>query len=71
MDKAKIEELKLEEAMSRLEKTAAQREPTEPSLEEMRKLYKDGIFLARHCEALLDQADKELTILEQEMEENE
>lgn len=70
MDK-KMEELTLEEAMSRLEKTAVQMEGTELSLEQMMKLYKEGILLARHCERLLDRADKELMILEQEIEEHE
>ena len=68
MEEKTIRSLPLEEAIQRLEQTAEKMENEELSLEQMMKLYKDGTQLARHCEKLLDKADQELTILEQEME---
>lgn len=66
-----MDEMTLEEALNGLEQTASQMEEGDLSLEQMVKLYKEGILLAHRCESLLDQADKELTILEQEMDEDE
>lgn len=71
MEKTSIEKLKLEEAMGRLEETAAKMEEAELPLEQLMALYKDGIALARHCEKLLDQADKEMEILERETQDEE
>ena len=68
MEEKTISSLPLEEAIQRLEQTAEKMENEELSLEQMMKLYKDGTQLGRHCEKLLDKADQELTILEQEME---
>ncbi len=59
-------ELKLEEALEQLSATADKMEQGALPLAELMKLYKEGIGLARHCEALLDSAEKEIRILEQE-----
>ncbi len=68
---SEIKDLKLEEAMALLEATAEKMEGGDLPLEDMVRLYKEGMNLAKHCEGLLDQADKELIILEQEMEDHE
>ena len=68
---SEIKDMKLEEAMAQLEATAEKMESGSLPLEEMVRLYREGMNLAKHCESLLDQADKELVILEQETAENE
>ncbi len=66
-----IENLKLEEALEKLSAIADAMENAELPLTDLMALYKEGIALSKHCEALLDSAEKEIEILEREEAEHE
>lgn len=58
-----IEDLPFESAYSELESVVQRLEGGELSLEDALSLYERGQMLARHCQALLDQAELRVTVL--------
>jgi len=58
-----MEEMKFEEAISRLEKIVQQLEEGEKSLEDSLKLYEEGIKLSKFCSGKLEEAKKRIEIL--------
>lgn len=58
-----MEEMKFEEAISRLEKIAQQLEEGEKSLEDSLKLYEEGIKLSKFCSGKLEEAKRKIEIL--------
>ncbi len=58
-----MEEMKFEEAMSKLEKIVEQLEEGEKSLEDSLKLYEEGIRLSKFCSGKLEEAKKKIEIL--------
>ena len=58
-----MEEMKFEEAVSRLEKIVQQLEEGEKSLEGSLKLFEEGIKLSRFCSGKLEEAKKKIEIL--------
>jgi exodeoxyribonuclease VII small subunit len=58
-----MEEMKFEEAISRLEKIVQQLEEGEKSLEDSLKLFEEGIKLSKFCSAKLEEAKKKIEIL--------
>jgi len=57
------QELRFEAAYAELESVVQRLEGSELSLEEAMALYERGQMLARHCQALLDQAEFRMTAL--------
>jgi len=58
-----MEEMKFEEAISRLEKIVQQLEEGERSLEDSLKLFEEGIKLSKFCSAKLEEAKRKIEIL--------
>ncbi|MBA7507938.1 Exodeoxyribonuclease 7 small subunit [subsurface metagenome] len=58
-----MEEMKFEEAVSRLEKIVQQLEEGEKSLEGSLKLFEEGIKLSKFCSGKLEEAKKKIEIL--------
>jgi len=58
-----MEEMKFEEAISRLEKIVQQLEEGEKSLEDSLKLFEEGIKLSKFCSGKLEEAKKKIEIL--------
>ena len=58
-----MEEMKFEEAISKLEKIVQQLEEGEKSLEGSLKLYEEGIKLSKFCSGKLEEAKKKIEIL--------
>jgi len=58
-----MEEMKFEEAISKLEKIVQQLEEGEKSLEDSLKLYEEGIKLSKFCSGKLEEAKKKIEIL--------
>jgi len=58
-----MEEIKFEEAMSRLEKIVQELEEGEKSLEDSLKLFEEGIKLSKFCSAKLEEAKRKIEIL--------
>jgi len=58
-----MEEMKFEEAISRLEKIVQQLEEGEKSLEDSLKLYEEGIKLSKFCSGKLEEAKRKIEIL--------
>ncbi|HUW22811.1 MAG TPA: exodeoxyribonuclease VII small subunit [bacterium] len=58
-----MEEMKFEEAISRLEKIVQQLEEGEKSLEGSLKLFEEGIKLSKFCSGKLEEAKKKIEIL--------
>lgn len=58
-----VEQLSYEQAISELEAVVTSLETEEHSLDEAMKLYERGQQLARHCAALLDQAELKIQML--------
>ncbi len=56
-------ELSFEEAMSDLEKMAEELESGELTLDESVKKFQKGMELSKHCSELLEQAEKNISIL--------
>lgn len=57
--------LTFEQAMARLEELVALLEKGEAPLEESLALFEEGMKLMKQCSALLDKAEKKITILTQ------
>ncbi len=57
------QEMRFEVAYAELELVVQRLEGSELSLEEAMSLYERGQVLARHCQALLDQAEFRITAL--------
>ncbi len=58
-----MEEIKFEEAMSRLERIVQELEEGEKSLEDSLKLFEEGIKLSKFCSAKLEEAKRKIEIL--------
>lgn len=58
-----MEEMKFEEALSRLEEIVENLEQGELSLEEALKRFEEGVKLSRFCAGRLDEAEKKVEIL--------
>jgi len=58
-----MQEMKFEEAISRLEKIVQQLEEGEKSLEDSLKLFEEGIKLSKFCSAKLEEAKKKIEVL--------
>ena len=58
-----MEEMKFEEAVSRLEKIVQQLEEGEKSLEDSLKLFEEGIKLSKFCSGKLEEAKRKIEIL--------
>jgi len=58
-----MEELKFEEAMSRLEEIVRKLENGSLALDESLRLFEEGIGLIQHCSRKLDEAEKKVEIL--------
>jgi len=63
-NKADTNELSFEQALDQLSKLVAKLESGELPLEESVAAFETGVKLSRRCEALLDQADQRLQVLE-------
>ena len=61
--KEKLTEKTFEEAIARLEQIIDELENGELNLEESLKLFEEGIALARHCNAKLDEAQGKVELL--------
>ncbi len=59
----KITEKTFEEALARLEQIIGELEKGELNLDESLKLFEEGIALARHCNAKLDEAQGKVEML--------
>lgn len=59
----KLTEKTFEEALARLEEIIGELENGELNLEESLKLFEEGIALARHCNAKLDEAQGKVELL--------
>ncbi|NLY92024.1 MAG: exodeoxyribonuclease VII small subunit [Firmicutes bacterium] len=59
----KLTEKTFEEALARLEQIVSELENGELNLEESLKLFEEGIALARHCNAKLDEAQGKVELL--------
>ena len=59
----KITEKTFEEALARLELIIGELEKGELNLDESLKLFEEGIALARHCNAKLDEAQGKVELL--------
>ena len=57
------EALSFENAVRRLEKIASDLEKEGYSLDQSLALYEEGIKLVRYCNALLDEAERKITVL--------
>ena len=56
-------EMKLEEAMSRLDETVKALEAENADLERSLKLYEEGIRLVRICNEMLSEAERRIKVL--------
>ena len=61
--KTKLEELSFEEAMQNLEKVVQDLETGKLSLDESVKRFEEGMSLSKHCNEILDKAEKQIHIL--------
>ena len=61
--KTKLEELSFEEAIENLEKVVNDLETGKLTLDESVKRFEEGINLSKHCNAILDKAEKQINIL--------
>ena len=61
--KTKLEELSFEEAMGNLEKVVADLESGNLSLDESVKRFEEGMNLSKHCNQILEKAEKQINIL--------
>jgi len=68
-NKTPIDQMSFEEALKRLEELVGKLERGELSLEESVRAFEEGVQLARRCEALLDQAEQKLKLLNDDGEE--
>ncbi len=59
----KEEKLNFEESMENLETIVAELEKGDLSLDEMMTKFKKGMELSKHCNKLLEDAEKSITIL--------
>ena len=59
-----MKEMTLEQGFARLEEITAGMESGELSLEEMYALYKEGLDLARECQAKIDTVEKNMQIIQ-------
>ena len=60
-----------ETSLMNLEKIVAQLESGQLSLEDSLERYKNGIDLIKHCNKLIDKAEKEVVKLTKDFKENE
>lgn len=58
-----MEKLTFEEAMENLEKIVSELEDGNLSLDDSVKKFEDGIKLSKHCNEILNKAEREITIL--------
>ncbi len=58
-----MEKLTFEEAIENLEKIVSELEMGNLSLDDSVKKFEDGIKLSKHCNEILNKAEKEITIL--------
>ena len=61
--KTKLEDLSFEEAMENLEKVVNDLETGKLSLDESVKRFEEGMSLSKHCNDILDKAEKQINIL--------
>ncbi len=61
--KTKLEELSFEEAMENLEKVVSELETGKLSLDESVKRFEEGMNLSKHCNEILEKAEKQINIL--------
>ena len=59
----KNENMTFEEAMEKLENIVEELEKGEQPLDATVESFKKGVDMAKHCEKLLDEAEKSITIL--------
>ncbi len=64
------EELKFEDAMEKLESIAKELESDDLSLDESVKKFEEGMEISKKCKEMLDGAEKKITILLNDKEEN-
>ena len=57
------EEMKLEDAMRRLDQVVKELDGENADLDKALKLYEEGVKLVRICNAKLDEADRKIKIL--------
>lgn len=58
-----MEELTFEEAIENLEKIVSELENGKLTLDESVKKFENGMKLSKHCNDILEKAEKEITIL--------
>lgn len=66
MDKAKIEELSLEEGFKKIEELMQEMTDGEVSLEDSFEKYKLGMEILKHCSDKIDKVEKQIEILNAE-----
>ena len=64
------EELKFEDTMEKLESIAKELESDDLSLDESVKKFEEGMEISKKCKEMLDGAEKKITILLNDKEEN-
>ncbi len=65
------EEIKLEEAFEKLEKTVSTLEREDISLEESFQIYQQGMELLKQCNQAIDQVEKKVLVLNEDGETHE
>ena len=58
-----MEELSFEEAMENLEKVVSDLEAGKLSLDESVKRFEEGMKLSKHCNEILEKAEKQINVL--------
>ena len=65
-----MEEINFEKSMENLEKIAKELESDDLSLDESIKKFEEGMKLSKNCKEILDNAEKKITILINDNEED-
>lgn len=65
-----MSEMNFEEAMIALEKIATELEKNELGLDESMKKFEEGMALSKKCKEILDNAEKKISILIDDKEED-
>lgn len=69
MAKAKQNSFKLEDELEKLELLVSELESGKLSLDDSLKKFEDGLQMYKRCKSLLNEAEKKITILSDEMKE--
>ena len=66
----KVKELSFEQAMTALEAIVERLSGTQPELDEMLRLYEEGVLYLSHCRGKLQDAEAKIVIIGQDMKVN-